>query len=248
MPYLYGFRFRSIEWLGPNAIQVEIDPGAYALDGSGVPVEPRWQLYAGRDLISWSESSAPTIVAGIGSGAASPLSVIVCEADEAAEDFGHLLHRKPWDVYQITWPAVADSDCQVYEIVASRNPGEAYDTTNVLARVPHTGASSYSFTLPPFPDRGDWSIAVIARDNALGVGLPTPTNGNAGTPRAAVIAALVYPVDFVLGGASTIDASDPLADYSDFRLPLEGERFAAAIVEPGVLDVSFEYGTPREYP
>jgi hypothetical protein len=213
MPYTAGFKFKSVDWIGPNVIRVDVDRGAYG--------DYRWQLYAGRTLIGVSPTSRSRIDGAINfGGAAAPLSVIAVDPIDALNDYGHLLHRKPWNAYRVTWPAVADADCKNYQIVAGRDPGDDYDLTNVIANVPHVaGLASYSFELPPFPDRGDWSIAVIAKDNAL-------ADGNSGTPREVIVPALVYPPDFVLTES--------------------GSRFETTL-DAGVLTVSFTQGTPGNF-
>lgn len=220
MPFLGGFDITDIGWAGAAAVYVDLDHG-------GTYTSRLFQLYAGRRLIGVTRAPTARYAQIIGQvptgGAASPLSVLVVEESERDTNFGHIFTRKPYSVYRATWldPGNPDGDLHHFDVVAGANPGEAYDADNVVARVPYfAGQASYSIDLPPLPDSGEWSIAVIARDN-------TQPLGNAGTPQDATITALVYPPALVARG--------------------DGRPFGISIAN-GVLTVDYDCGTPATYP
>ena len=228
MPYLGGFDITEIGWAGRASVDVQITHGGNYAAGGAHPAGWRFQLYANRRLIGVTQDAIETRIIGqvpMG-GAACPLGIIVVEPAEAQIDYGHLLDLRPFNVYDISWADVAnpDLDTHHFDIVAGRNPGDEYDVTNVLARVPFTGRPNYRYILPPFPARGDWSIAVMPRDNAQPL-------GNAGDANAVTIPTIIFPPDFapipVVGVGTT--------------------RFTAAVSD-GVLTAGFTYQLPGEYP
>ncbi len=229
MPYLGGFDIVEIGWAGRASVFVQLDHGGTYAAGGAHPAGWRLQLYANRRLIGVTQDAIETRIIGqvpMG-GAACPLGVIVVEPAEAQIDFGHLLDLRPFNVYRVSWPcdvALGESDIHHFDIVAGRNPGDEYDATNVLARVPFTGRPNYEYILPPFSARGDWSLAVIPRDDAQPL-------GNAGDATEITIPAIVCPPDFVpipVIGVST-------------------KRFTAVVTE-GVLSIESTFGTVPSYP
>ena len=228
MPYLGGFDIVEIGWAGRSCVYVQLDHGGRYDAGGAHPAGWRFQLYANRRLIGVTQDAVETRINGpvpMG-GSACPLGVIVVDPDEAQLDFGHLLDLRPFNVYDIRWSDVAnpDLDTHHFDIVAGRNPGEEYDVTNVLARVPFTGRPTYEYILPPFPARGDWSIAVIPRDDAQPL-------GNAGEPNEITIPTIIYPPDF-----------EPIPVVG------VGTKRLTAAVSNGVLTAGVTYQLPGQYP
>jgi hypothetical protein len=216
MHYLGGFDITDIFWAGRNAVGVVFDHG-------GNYTAQLFQLYAGRRLIGVTDDVSQTLVIGqVPAGSACPLGIVAVDIVERLSDFGSNLDLRPWNVYRLGWEAPADPspDLHHFDIVAGRNPGDDYDATNIVARVPATGAPSYSYVLPPFPARGDWSLAVIARDDAQ-------PDGNAGSISQVTIPTIIYPWDFV-----------PQSD---------GRRFLPTIAD-GELSIAFTYGTAPAFP
>lgn len=217
MPYLGGFDITDVYWAGRNAVGVVFDHG-------GNYTDKRFQLYAGRRLIGVTTDPIETFVRGqVPAGSACPLGIVVVEADEAGRDFGSILDLRPWNVYRLQWqpPDDPSADLHHFDIVAGRSPGDEYDETNVIARVPfHDARPVYEYVLPPFPERGDWSIAVIGRDDAQPL-------GNAGSITDLTIPTIIYPWDFVLRS--------------------DGRRFVPTVTG-GELSIAFDYGTPPQFP
>ena len=221
MPYLGGFNITSIEWAGRNSVAVTIEH-AYTSD-------VRFQLYQNKQLIGVTQSADEVRIFGaIPPGAsAAPLGVIVVTPDEAETDYSSLLDLRPWNEYRVSWaaPVSPPADLHHFDIVSGMAAGDPFDSSNVIARVPYQpGKASYSYVLPTFPERGDWNIAVIARDDAQPLG-----NADA-TPDELTIAAIVYPVDF--------DAIDTAA----------GERRFTTNVADGELTIESTFGTVPSYP
>jgi len=221
MPYTGGFNITNIAWAGRNAVAVTIEH-SYAID-------VRFQLYQNKQLIGYTTTANEVrIVGGIPSGAsAAPLGIIVVEPENAATDYSSLLDLRPWNEYRISWPAPVSppADLHHFDIVSGAAAGDPFDSANVIARVPyHPDRISYSYTLPTFPERGDWNVAVIARDDASPDGNADPT------PTDTTITTIIYPVDFDAVSGSVAD-----------------RRFTADITA-GELTITSTFGTVPSYP
>ena len=210
-PYLGGFHLLGVEWIGRNAIELAFQASEYT--------DKLFQLYAGRQLIGSTDRVTDRTVSGaVPPGTrATPLSLIVVEPANKNTDYGHLLPWKPYNLYCLSWQNPATiGDLSHFDVVLSVAAGEAYDATNVVARVPYNSqTSTYTLQLPSLSDSGDWVVAVIPRDDALPA-------GNAGTASQVTISAVVYPLDLAM------DAN--------------GQRFAVS-VSGGALTASFTYGS-----
>ena len=218
MFYVGGFDITEIGWAGASSVYVVINHG-------GAYTGHLFQLYAGRTLIGVTADVWETRIVGplpIG-GPASPLSVLAVDPVDRLTNVGPYLCRKPYNDFKLSWPDPGDpdSDTHHFDIVAGRNPGETYDLTNVVMRVPYTaGRAIYDITIPPFADSGDWHLAVVPRDNAQPL-------GNAGDETPLTIPALVYP-----------PALQPQPN---------GRSFIPTLAA-GSLSIDYTYGTIPAYP
>lgn len=216
MTYLGGFDITDISWAGRNAVAVTIDRG-------GKYSDKLLQLYAGRRLIgTTSDPSENVIIGQVPAGSACPLGVLVRDAADRLDDWGSHLDLRAWNVYRIQFAAPVDppADIHHFDIVAGAAPGDPYDSTNIVARIPFSGAATYSYVLPSFPVRGDWQIAVIARDNAQPL-------GNAGSENSLTIPTIIFPWDFVIRS--------------------DGRRYLPTVAD-GVLTIDYQDGTPPLFP
>lgn len=221
MPYLGGFDIVNIEWAGRNAVAVTV---AHA----GIYDQKLFQLYAGRQLIGTSSLPGEVRVIGpVPAGqSACPLGIVVVDPIDRLTNFGPHLDLRPYNEYRLSWPAPEDppADIHHFEIVAGSAPGEPYDVTNVVAKVPfQAGRLVYEYVLPTFPVRGDWSLAVVARDDAQPA-------GNAGSETEIVIPTIIYPLDFVTVAG-----------------PFGLRRFTAEL-SAGVLSVTYTEDSPQAFP
>ena len=222
MPYLGGFNITAIEWAGRNAVAVTVLP-------SSAYTDKLFQLYAGRQLVGCTSRPAETVVIGqVPAGqSACPLGIVVVEQIERFTDFGSILDLRPFNDYRLSWaaPVSPPADLHHFDIVAGTAPGEVYDVANVVARVPYQAdRPSYSYVLPTFPTRGDWSLAVIARDDAQ------PLGNADGTPAELVVPTIIYPLDF-----------EPSVSNGGLR------RFSHSVTA-GVLSINYTEQTPVAFP
>ncbi len=220
MPYTGGFNITSIEWAGRNAVAVTIEH-SYAED-------VRFQLYQNKQRIGATRFNGDVrIIGAIPPGAsAAPLGIVVVEPENAGTDYSSLLDLRPWNEYRISWPAPVSppADLHHFDIVSGAAAGDPFDSANVIARVPyHADQASYSYVLPTFPERGDWNVAVIGRDDAS-------PHGNAGDAIDVTVPAIIYPVDFVLITTAA------------------GTRRFSQEISGGVLSIGSTFGSVPSYP
>lgn len=221
MPYLGGFNITSIEWAGRNAVAVTVEH-SYAED-------VRFQLYANKQRIDTTRTrNEVRLVGAVPAGAsAAPLGVIVVAPENGQTDYSSLLDLRPWNEYRVSWQAPVDppADLHHFDIVSGAAAGDPFDPSNVIARVPYQpGQLVYSYVLPTFPERGDWQVAVIARDDAQPLGNADPT------PIELTIPTIIYPVDFELISSNA------------------GSRRYTTEVTAGVLTITSTDGTVPVYP
>ncbi len=220
MPYTGGFNISSIQWAGRNAVAVQLEH-SYAED-------VRFQLYQNKQRIGVTQFNGDTMIFGaIPPGAsAAPLGVIVVDPANVATDYSSLLDLRPYNEYRVSWlaPESPPADLHHFDLVSGAAAGDPFDSANVIARVPYQpGQASYSYVLPTFPERGDWNVAVIPRDDAS-------PHGNAGDAIDVTLAAIIYPVDFDL-----------------ITGPAGSRRFTYDIAD-GVLTIESTFGTIPSYP
>ena len=221
MPYIGGFDIVDIQWAGRNCVAVTVQH-------SGIYDAHLFQLYVGRQLVGTTSLPGEITVLGpVPAGqSACPLGIVVVEPLDRYRNFGPHLDLRPFNEYRLSWPApeAPPADLHHFEIVAGSAPGAAYDVTNVVAKVPfQSGRPVYEYVLPTFPVRGDWSIAVIARDDAQPA-------GNAGAETEIVIPTIIYPLDFV-----------PLYGRNGLR------RFSTSVAG-GVLSIGYTDATVAAFP
>jgi len=220
MPYLGGLNITRIERAGRNAVAVSFRH-SYAID-------VRFQLYQNKTKIGCTSArSESRIIGAIPAGAsAAPLGIIAVTPENAGDDYSSLLDLRPWNEYQVAMvpPSDPPADLHHFDVVACREADGELDESNIVARLPFVAARpSYAHTLPTFPARGVWSVALVPRDNAQ------PT-GNAGEPISASVAALIYPLDF-----------EPITSAAGTR------RFSYSIAG-GVLSIASTFGSVPSYP
>jgi hypothetical protein len=173
------------------------------------------QLYAGRRLIGVTTTIGDLSVVGQLQPAHCPhaIMVVLVEAADRLTDFGADLPPRPYNQFDLAWSAAAfPADAKWFEITAATAADGAVDPDNIVARVKYIGDGDYAFLLPPINAPGNWPYTVTSRDDAEPQGNGTPANIDRD--------ALPYPPDVLIND-------------DDTRL--------AAVVEEGVLTVSFAY-------
>lgn len=219
MPYLGGYEIRSVEWAGRNAVRV-----AFRADGwDAGSVDRYYQLYAGRRLIAVTDQADErTLVGAVPFGVrATPLWICVVTLSERLTEFGYLAGWLPINAARVRFqaPDPVPADLHHFDVCLSPAAGEEADLANVVGRLRYDSArEEYTFDLPPFATGGEWSVAIVGRDDAK-------PEGNAGEPLTGSIAAVVYPLDVVL--------------------QQDGSRLTGSVAN-GVLSVGFQW--PEDAP
>lgn len=184
-PYLGGYRITKTEWTGSNAVRVDFVSTEFPT--------LLWQAYVSKTLVNVTDTAAQrSIIVDVPSGdRPAPLTLVAVTVANKLTDYSSRLPVLPWSLYCVTWqnPTTPPADIHHFDVVAGTTAGGAFDSTNILGRVLYdAAATSYQFTLPQFSTNGDWSIAVIPRDDA-------ETLGNAGTEASDTISVFMYPKD-----------------------------------------------------
>lgn len=210
MASLGGHRITRIRSTGLAAITVEVE-SPYT--------DKIFQLYAGRSLVGKTPTVGLYSITGqiADTLCPTPIAVVMVDLVDRDTEYGHLLPRRPWNRYRAAWAATSfPADARWFSIHGSPAAGESIDYESPLLRIPFAGDGAYEADLPEITGCGEWSYAIVPRDDAL-------PDGNGGTPAEMSVQAIVFPPDV-------------LVNDLDQRM--------SVVVADGIATVEFQYNWP----
>lgn len=208
-PYLGGHVITSVAWEGPFALRVRFTT-TYGTTYC-------YQVYAGRQLIGWTESVSDLSVMCnyMASDWPEHITLLAVDPAQRSTDYGSYLPDRPYNAVKLGWTTSGwASDSRFIEITSGTTPGGAVDTSNVLANVLFDADRAYTFITDPLEGSGVWNFQIAGRDL-------TAPDGNRGTAAATSATIFAHPPDVEF-------ASD---DYSRLAVTISGSNIVASFTE-----------------